>query len=129
MPSHLCLAHYGPELIEYQTGACIVRQAQEWTGPEYIHPCTVPSKPAVTPAASQVHNNVRWERAHRGTLLLHLGEDNLRSPRLPSDLRSSASVALLTGSTQTEFTCLNNSPSLLDYCAPSRRQEGRPEQT
>jgi hypothetical protein len=36
MPSHLCLSHYGPRLIVYETGACIVRQTQEWTGPEYI---------------------------------------------------------------------------------------------
>jgi hypothetical protein len=67
MPSHLCLAHYGPGLNRYQSGACIVRQAQEQTGPEYICPCTVPSKPAVTPAASQVHNNVRWSEADMET--------------------------------------------------------------
>jgi hypothetical protein len=66
MPSHLCLAHYGPGLMGYQTGACIVRQAQDQTGPEYIRPCTVPSKPAVTPAASQVHNNVRWGKHNMG---------------------------------------------------------------
>ena len=59
MPSHLCLAHYGLGLIGYQTGARIVRQAQEQTEPEYIRPCTVPSEPAVTPAALEVHN-VRW---------------------------------------------------------------------
>ena len=41
-------------------GACIVRQAQDWTGPEYIRPGTVPSRLAVTPAALEVHNNVRW---------------------------------------------------------------------
>jgi hypothetical protein len=51
----------------YQTGACIVRQAQEWTGPEYIRPRTVPSKPAVTPAACEIHNNVRWGNADMGT--------------------------------------------------------------
>ena len=27
--SHLCLAHYGPGLIGYQTGARVVRRAQE----------------------------------------------------------------------------------------------------
>jgi hypothetical protein len=41
-------------------GARIVRQAQDWTGPEYIRPGTVPSRLAVTPAALEVHNNVRW---------------------------------------------------------------------
>jgi hypothetical protein len=53
MPSHLCLAHYRPGLIGYQTGARIVRRAQDQTGPEYIRPCTVPSTLAVTPAASK----------------------------------------------------------------------------
>jgi hypothetical protein len=38
--------------------ACIVRQAQEQTGPEPIRPDTLPLKLAVTHAASQVHNNV-----------------------------------------------------------------------
>jgi hypothetical protein len=60
MPSHLCLAHYGPGLIRYQTGARIVRRAQEQAGPEYIRPGTASSKQAVTPAAIEVHNNVRW---------------------------------------------------------------------
>ena len=66
MPSHLCLAHYGPGLNRYQTGACIVRQVQEQTGPEYIRPDTVSWKQAVMPAASQLHNNVRWCKPHMG---------------------------------------------------------------
>ncbi len=60
MPSHLCLAHYGPGLIGYQTGARIVRQAQEQTEPEYIRSCTVSSKLAVTPVASKSTYDVRW---------------------------------------------------------------------
>jgi hypothetical protein len=44
----------------YQSGARIVRQARDQTGPEYIRPYTVASKPAVTPAAFEVHINVRW---------------------------------------------------------------------
>jgi len=67
MPSHLCLAHYGPGLIGYQSGACIVRQAQEQAGPDYIRPDTAPSKPAVTPAASEVLNNVRWGKPDMGS--------------------------------------------------------------
>jgi hypothetical protein len=55
MPSHLCIAHYGPGLMGYQTGARIVRQAQEQAGPEYIRPGTASSKLAVTPAAVEVH--------------------------------------------------------------------------
>ncbi|KLK94647.1 hypothetical protein AA309_02340 [Microvirga vignae] len=55
-----CRASYGPGLIGVQTGACIVRQAQEQTGPESIRPDTVSSKLAVTPAGLEVHNNVRW---------------------------------------------------------------------
>ena len=51
MPSHLHLAHYGPGLSGYQSGARIVRQAQEQAGPESIRPGTAASKPAVTPAA------------------------------------------------------------------------------
>ncbi len=66
MPSHLCLAHYGPGLMGYQTGACIVRQAQEQAGPEYTRPGTASSKPAVTPAALKVHNNVRWGKPDMG---------------------------------------------------------------
>ena len=67
MSSHLCLAHYGPGLIGYQSGACIVRQAQEQTGPEYIRPRTITSKRAVTPAACEVHNIVRWGKTDMGT--------------------------------------------------------------
>jgi hypothetical protein len=55
MPSHLCLAHYGPGLMGYQTGARIVRQAQEQLAPESIRPGTASSKLAVTPAAVEVH--------------------------------------------------------------------------
>ena len=66
MPSHLCLAHYGPGLIGYQTGACIVRQAQKQTGPEYIRPGAVSLRQAVTPAALKVHNNVRWGKPDMG---------------------------------------------------------------
>jgi len=33
-----CRACYGPGLIGYQTGTCIVRQGQEQTGPDYIRP-------------------------------------------------------------------------------------------
>src|SRR3954453_12496029 len=60
MPSHL-----SPRLLRawadrVQTGACIVRQAQERIMPEYIRPGTIPSTLAVTPAAVEVHNNVRW---------------------------------------------------------------------
>ena len=60
MPSHL-----SPRLLRawadgVQTGACIVKQAQEQTGPEYIRPGTGSSTLAVTPAAVEVHNNVRW---------------------------------------------------------------------
>ena len=53
MPSLLCLAHYGPGLMGYQTGARIVRRAQEQAEPEYIRPGTASSKRAVTPAASR----------------------------------------------------------------------------
>jgi hypothetical protein len=60
MASHLCLAHYGPGLIGYQTGACIVRQARDQTGPEYIRPHTVTSKRTVMPVASQSKYDVRW---------------------------------------------------------------------
>jgi hypothetical protein len=55
-----CRASYGPGLIGYQTGARVVRQAQERTVPEYIRPGTASSMLAVTPAAVEVHNNVRW---------------------------------------------------------------------
>ena len=55
MPSHLCLAHYGPGLIGVQTGARIVRQAQEQAGPEYILPGIASLEPALTPAALNVH--------------------------------------------------------------------------
>jgi hypothetical protein len=44
MPSHLCLAHDGPGLMEYQSGARIVRRAQEQAAPEYIRPDTAASK-------------------------------------------------------------------------------------
>jgi hypothetical protein len=44
MPSHLCLAHYGPGLMGYQTGARIVRQAQEQAMSDYIRPDTAISK-------------------------------------------------------------------------------------
>ena len=59
------LSHLLPRLLRawadlVQTGACIVRQAQDWTGPEYIRPGTVSSTLAVTPAALEVHNTVRW---------------------------------------------------------------------
>lgn len=60
MPLHLCLAHYGPGLMGYQSGACIVRQVQEQTGPEYIRPGTASSKSAVTPADSKSTYDVRW---------------------------------------------------------------------
>ena len=55
MPSHLCLAHYGRGLMGSQTGAYIVSQAQEQTGPEYTRPDTVSSTRGVTPAALEVH--------------------------------------------------------------------------
>ena len=60
-----CLRISLPRLLrawadKVQTGARIVRQAQEQTGPEYIRPGTVSSRLAVTPAALEVHNNVRW---------------------------------------------------------------------
>jgi hypothetical protein len=54
------LASYGAWADRVQTGACIVRQSQERTMPEYIRPGTVSSTLAVTPAAVEVHNNVRW---------------------------------------------------------------------
>jgi hypothetical protein len=66
MPSHLCLAHYGPGPMGYQTGARIVRQAQDQTGPEYIRPDTVPSKLAVTPVASKSTYDVRWGEPDMG---------------------------------------------------------------
>jgi hypothetical protein len=50
----------------YQTDACIVRQAQERTGPEYIRPCTVPSKLAVTPVVSKSTYDVRWGKPDMG---------------------------------------------------------------
>jgi hypothetical protein len=55
MPSHLYLAHYGPGLIGYQTGACVVRQGQEQTGRDYIPPDTISSRHAVAPAAFAVN--------------------------------------------------------------------------
>jgi hypothetical protein len=66
MPSHHCLAHYGPGLMGYQAGAYIVRQAQEQTGPEYIRPDTASSELAVTPAASQSTYHVRWGKPDMG---------------------------------------------------------------
>ncbi len=66
MPSHLCLAHYGPGLMGYQTGARIVRQAQEQTEPEYIRSCTVSSKLAVTPVTSKSTYDVRWGKPDMG---------------------------------------------------------------
>jgi hypothetical protein len=60
MPSHLSPRQLRAWANRVQSGACIVRQAQDRTGPEYIRPRTVPSKPAMTPAAFEVHNNVRW---------------------------------------------------------------------
>ena len=66
MPSHPCLAHYRPGLIGYQTGARIVRQAQEQTEPEYIRSCTVSSKLAVTPVASKSTYDVRWGKPDMG---------------------------------------------------------------
>ena len=78
MPSHLRLAHYGPGLIGYQTGACIVGQAQEQAGPEYIRPGTASSEPEVTPAASMSTYDVRWDKPDMGAEAcfykgLHLG--------------------------------------------------------
>ncbi len=71
MPSHLCLAHYGPGLMGYQTGACIVRQAQEQAEPDYIRPGKASSKRAVTPAAREVHIRcplgVRWGKPDMGS--------------------------------------------------------------
>jgi hypothetical protein len=55
-----CHASYGPGLIRYQSGARVVRRAQERTAPEYIRPGTVSTTLAVTLAAVEVHNNVRW---------------------------------------------------------------------
>jgi hypothetical protein len=46
---------YGPGLIGYQTGACIVRQTQDQTGPEYIRPGTVTSKLGDDARRSEVH--------------------------------------------------------------------------
>jgi hypothetical protein len=66
MPSHLRLAHYGPGLNGYQSGARIVRQAQEQTEPEYIRPGTASSKQAVTPAASRSTYDVRWGKPDMG---------------------------------------------------------------
>jgi len=66
MPSHLCLAHYGPGLIGYQSGARIVRQAQEQAGPDYICPGSAASRHAVTPAAPEIHNIVRWGLPNMG---------------------------------------------------------------
>jgi hypothetical protein len=66
MPSHLRLAHYGPGLKGYQSGARIVRQAQEHAGPEYIHPHTASSRLAVTPAASTSTYDVRWGNPDMG---------------------------------------------------------------
>ena len=66
MPSHLCLAHYGPGLMGYQTGARIVRQAQAQTEPDYIRPGTASSKRAVTPAASKSTYDVRWGNLDMG---------------------------------------------------------------
>ena len=66
MPSHLCLAHCGPGLLGYQTGARVVRQAQEQAGPEYIRPDTASSKRAVTPSASKSTYDVRWGNLDMG---------------------------------------------------------------
>jgi hypothetical protein len=66
MPSHLCLAHCGPGLMGYQTGARIVRQAQEQTEPEYIRPGTASSKQAVTSSASKSTYDVRWGNLDMG---------------------------------------------------------------
>ena len=60
MPSHLRLAHDGPGLMGYQTGACIVRQARDQAGPESIRPGTASSTLEVTPAASESTYDVRW---------------------------------------------------------------------
>jgi len=66
MPSHLCLAHYGPGLTGYQTGACIVRQAQEQAVQEYIRAGTASSKRAVKPSASKSTYDVRWGNLDMG---------------------------------------------------------------
>jgi hypothetical protein len=66
MRSHLSPRRLRAWAEGYQSGACIVRQAQDRTGPEYIRPYTVPSRQPVTPAALEVHNNVRWCKPHMG---------------------------------------------------------------
>lgn len=63
MPSHLCLAHYGPGLIGYQTGACIVRQAQERTGSEYTV-LTGLIEAGGDVRRLKVHHSVRWDKPH-----------------------------------------------------------------
>jgi hypothetical protein len=52
----------------YQTGARIVRQAQEQAESDYIRPDKASSRLAVTPAALEVHNNVRWGKPDMGTM-------------------------------------------------------------
>jgi hypothetical protein len=122
MPSHLCLAHYGPGLNDYQTGACIVRQAQEQTEPEYIRPGTASSKSPVTPAASNSTYDVRWSKPDMGTKVylykgLHLIQGG--TARCLFALLNQAS--LITGSyDQPQGTSLRPCPLTLTR-APSTR--------
>jgi hypothetical protein len=81
MPSHLCLAHYGPRLMGYQTDACIVRQAQEQIMPEYIRPDTASSTLAVTPAASKSTYDVRWGKPDMGIEIQFAGVREAEQPK------------------------------------------------
>jgi len=50
----------------YQSGARIVRQAQDQAGRKYIRPGTASSTLAATHAALEVHNIVRWGKPDMG---------------------------------------------------------------
>lgn len=64
-------------------GARIVRRAQDQTLPEYIRPGTISSERAVTPAASEVHRYVRWDRGDMGTgAVMRKGFQGLAAPLL-----------------------------------------------
>jgi hypothetical protein len=66
MPSHLSPRQLRAWADRVQTGTCIVRQAPDQTGPEYIRPHTVTSKLAVTPVASKSTYDVRWGEPDMG---------------------------------------------------------------
>ncbi|MBJ6127873.1 hypothetical protein [Microvirga splendida] len=60
MPPHLLPRLLRAWADRVQTGARIVRRAQEQAMPDYIRPDTAPSKAGGDARRLEVHNNVRW---------------------------------------------------------------------